>query len=132
MRKLNRRCTVRLARRRLHGRPRLPAPAVDAPAAWRLEEKEARDLANTAWWEQFDDPVLNDLIDDAPEGEQGPADRQRRGSTSSPGGTASPAPTSSRRSAPAAMRGRQRVSDGAVVDRPPGEPTIIDYLLRQS
>ncbi len=37
-------------------------PPVDAPAAWRLNEQDARDLANTAWWEQFGDPVLNDLV----------------------------------------------------------------------
>jgi multidrug efflux system outer membrane protein len=37
-------------------------PPVDAPAAWRLSESVARDLANTTWWEQFDDPVLNDLV----------------------------------------------------------------------
>jgi multidrug efflux system outer membrane protein len=40
-------------------------PPVDAPAAWRLGEPEVRDLANTAWWEQFGDPVLNDLIAEA-------------------------------------------------------------------
>jgi HAE1 family hydrophobic/amphiphilic exporter-1 len=37
-------------------------PPVDTPAAWRLSEQDARDLANTAWWEQFGDPVLNDLV----------------------------------------------------------------------
>ena len=37
-------------------------PPLDAPAAWRLNEPEVRDLANTAWWEQFDDPVLNELV----------------------------------------------------------------------
>lgn len=37
-------------------------PPVDAPAAWRLDEKDVRDLANTAWWEQLGDPVLNDLV----------------------------------------------------------------------
>ena len=37
-------------------------PPVDAPAAWRLDEKDVRDLANTAWWEQFGDPVLNALV----------------------------------------------------------------------
>ena len=37
-------------------------PPVDAPAAWRLSEPEVKDLANTAWWEQFADPVLNDLV----------------------------------------------------------------------
>jgi multidrug efflux system outer membrane protein len=38
---------------------------VDAPAAWRLTEPEAKYLANTAWWEQFGDPVLNDLVNTA-------------------------------------------------------------------
>jgi outer membrane protein, multidrug efflux system len=37
-------------------------PPVDAPNAFRFEEKDAKDLANTAWWEQFQDPVLNELI----------------------------------------------------------------------
>ncbi len=37
-------------------------PPVDAPAAWRLNEKDIKGLANTAWWEQFGDPVLNDLV----------------------------------------------------------------------
>ena len=37
-------------------------PAVETPPAWRLSEKDAKDLANTTWWEQFGDPVLNDLM----------------------------------------------------------------------
>jgi multidrug efflux system outer membrane protein len=37
-------------------------PSVETPASWRFEEKEAREVANTAWWEQFEDPVLNELI----------------------------------------------------------------------
>jgi multidrug efflux system outer membrane protein len=37
-------------------------PAVETPPAWRLSEQNAKDLANTAWWEQFGDPVLNDLM----------------------------------------------------------------------
>ena len=37
-------------------------PPLDAPAGWRLSDQDARDLANTAWWEQFADPVLNDLV----------------------------------------------------------------------
>ena len=37
-------------------------PAVETPPAWRLSEQSARDLANTTWWEQFGDPVLNDLV----------------------------------------------------------------------
>jgi len=40
-------------------------PPVDAPAAWRLSEQDVRDLANTAWWEQFGDPVLNELVTEA-------------------------------------------------------------------
>jgi len=42
--------------------PDYKRPAVDVPNTWRFQEKEAIDLANTAWWEQFRDPVLNGLI----------------------------------------------------------------------
>ena len=42
--------------------PDYKRPAVDIPQSFRFEDKEAKDLANTAWWEQFEDPVLNDLI----------------------------------------------------------------------
>jgi multidrug efflux system outer membrane protein len=42
--------------------PDYQRPKVDIPQAWRFEEKEALDVANTAWWEQFNDPVLNELI----------------------------------------------------------------------
>ena len=38
---------------------------IDTPKAWRVEEKEAQDTANTAWWHQFEDDVLNGLIDEA-------------------------------------------------------------------
>jgi multidrug efflux system outer membrane protein len=37
-------------------------PAVDVPAGWRYEATEAKELANTAWWGQFEDPVLNELV----------------------------------------------------------------------
>jgi multidrug efflux system outer membrane protein len=37
-------------------------PTVDAPPSWRVADAEAKDLANTAWWGQFDDPVLDNLI----------------------------------------------------------------------
>jgi outer membrane protein, multidrug efflux system len=40
-------------------------PAVETPASWRFEEKEAREIGNAAWWEQFNDPVLNGLIQTA-------------------------------------------------------------------
>ena len=42
--------------------PNYQRPAVDAPSAFRFDDKAARDLVNTAWWEQFKDPVLNDLL----------------------------------------------------------------------
>jgi multidrug efflux system outer membrane protein len=35
---------------------------VDAPQAFRFQAGEAREVANTAWWEQFRDPALNELI----------------------------------------------------------------------
>lgn len=37
-------------------------PAVNTPEAWRIEEKEAANLADTAWWHEFGDPVLDELI----------------------------------------------------------------------
>ena len=40
-------------------------PVVDAPSAWRIDEAQAADLANTRWWLQFDDPVLTSLIESA-------------------------------------------------------------------
>ena len=45
--------------------PDYKRPAIDTPAAWRFEEKEVRDLANTAWWQQFKDPVLDRLVSEA-------------------------------------------------------------------
>ena len=42
--------------------PDYQRPAVDTPQNWRFEDKEAKDTVNTLWWEQFNDPVLNDLI----------------------------------------------------------------------
>jgi multidrug efflux system outer membrane protein len=42
--------------------PNYSRPDVDVPSTWRIEEKEGKDLANTAWWKQFGDPVLNELI----------------------------------------------------------------------
>jgi len=40
-------------------------PRVDAPATFRFEPAAAADTANTAWWKQFGDPVLDQLIADA-------------------------------------------------------------------
>jgi multidrug efflux system outer membrane protein len=40
-------------------------PAVEVPPSFRYEVKEARETANAAWWQQFDDPVLDGLIAEA-------------------------------------------------------------------
>jgi multidrug efflux system outer membrane protein len=40
-------------------------PQVDSPEQWRVDYAAAAAVANTRWWEQFNDPVLNDLIDTA-------------------------------------------------------------------
>ncbi len=37
-------------------------PAIDSPQYFRFEQKETSNLATSAWWEQFEDPVLNQLI----------------------------------------------------------------------
>jgi multidrug efflux system outer membrane protein len=37
-------------------------PQVEVPSAWRLEEAEAREISNIAWWDQFQDPALSDLV----------------------------------------------------------------------
>ncbi|MFO1306494.1 MAG: efflux transporter outer membrane subunit [Burkholderiales bacterium] len=43
--------------------PDYARPAVDTPAAWRVDYPKAAEVANTMWWKQFGDPVLDDLID---------------------------------------------------------------------
>jgi outer membrane protein, multidrug efflux system len=48
--------------------PNYQRPSVDTPKTWRFEDQEARDLAHAAWWDQFQDPVLNGLIDEALKG----------------------------------------------------------------
>jgi len=42
--------------------PDYQRPVVDTPPAFRFAESDAKDLVNTAWWEQFQDPALNELI----------------------------------------------------------------------
>ncbi|MFM0143462.1 efflux transporter outer membrane subunit [Paraburkholderia sp. RL18-085-BIA-A] len=42
--------------------PNYSRPAIDTPATYRFAAGETVEVANTAWWEQFQDPVLNDLI----------------------------------------------------------------------
>ncbi len=45
--------------------PNYVRPTVDTPPSWRMTDAEAKDVANTAWWGQFDDPVLDNLIGSA-------------------------------------------------------------------
>ena len=40
-------------------------PITDPPPAWRTDLSEANQLSNTRWWQQFNDPALDDLIDEA-------------------------------------------------------------------
>ena len=45
--------------------PDYERPKTDVPAQWRIDFAKAADVANTKWWEQFGDPVLNQLIEEA-------------------------------------------------------------------
>lgn len=45
--------------------PDYTKPEIDAPPAWRIDYAQAANVANTRWWEQFDDPVLTGLIESA-------------------------------------------------------------------
>ena len=40
-------------------------PDVTTPEDWRIDYVEAVDAANTKWWQQFGDPVLDELVDAA-------------------------------------------------------------------
>ena len=37
----------------------------ETPTNWRVDYPQAAQLTNLRWWEQFQDPVLNQLIDEA-------------------------------------------------------------------
>ncbi|HTO47038.1 MAG TPA: efflux transporter outer membrane subunit [Burkholderiales bacterium] len=45
--------------------PDYSRPETVTPDKWRIDYPQAADVANTKWWEQFDDPALNRLIDAA-------------------------------------------------------------------
>lgn len=45
--------------------PDYKRPEITAPAAFQYEPKEVAQTADTQWWQQFQDPVLNQLIDEA-------------------------------------------------------------------
>ena len=42
--------------------PDYQRPSVTIPGGWRIESSDARAVANTMWWEQFNDPVLSELL----------------------------------------------------------------------
>lgn len=43
-------------------RPQLETPYVYVPETWRVSTDESSAWCNLRWWEQFEDPVLNDYI----------------------------------------------------------------------
>lgn len=45
--------------------PDYEPPHTENPPSWRIDLQTAEDLSNTQWWQQFEDPVLNDLIIEA-------------------------------------------------------------------
>ena len=45
--------------------PDYERPEVDIPAEYRFEYGQASDVANTTWWNRFNDPHLYDLVEEA-------------------------------------------------------------------
>ncbi|HEY8251928.1 MAG TPA: efflux transporter outer membrane subunit [Burkholderiales bacterium] len=45
--------------------PDYERPAVESPPEYRIDYPKAAEVANTKWWEQFGDPALNQLIEEA-------------------------------------------------------------------
>ena len=45
--------------------PNYVRPTVETVPAWRIDYPKAADVANLKWWEQFGDPVLNQLVENA-------------------------------------------------------------------
>lgn len=45
--------------------PDYAKPDVSTPAGWTISYDAAADLTDRAWWQEFNDPVLNELIDEA-------------------------------------------------------------------
>jgi len=48
--------------------PDYKRPEIESPKDWRIDYEKAADVANTKWWEQFGDPALNQLIEEALQG----------------------------------------------------------------
>lgn len=45
--------------------PDYARPSIETPEKWRVDDQTANDLADGKWWQQFDDPVLDTLVEDA-------------------------------------------------------------------
>ena len=45
--------------------PNYVRPTVETPPAWRIDYPKAAEVANSRWWQQFNDPVLDTLVDTA-------------------------------------------------------------------
>ena len=45
--------------------PDYARPTLNTPEQWRVDDSVANDLANSQWWQQFNDPVLNKLVEDS-------------------------------------------------------------------
>jgi multidrug efflux system outer membrane protein len=45
--------------------PDYQRPEIELPATWRVDYPQASELTNLRWWQQFGDPVLDELIETA-------------------------------------------------------------------
>ena len=48
--------------------PDYQRPEIESPKDWRIEYPKAAEVANTKWWEQFQDPALSQLVETALKG----------------------------------------------------------------
>ena len=48
--------------------PDYARPDIDTPAAWRIDDSANNDLINGKWWQQFEDPVLDALVETSLQG----------------------------------------------------------------
>jgi len=45
--------------------PDYQRPKIESPGDWRIDYPKAAEVANTKWWEQFGDPALDQLVEEA-------------------------------------------------------------------
>ena len=43
--------------------PDYQRPEIESPPAWRISYEQAAEAANARWWEAYQDPVLNQLVE---------------------------------------------------------------------